>query len=72
VRGEDLYLAERRDAQLHARTAQLHAGDALLDDPPVASELGEIGRKHDVGVLERHLLDATRQRRTLVGRARRR
>ena len=67
--GQQLDLAQRRHPQLHARASHLDPADALLDDPAVLRELGEVGREANVGMLERHRLDAATERRPLVGGA---
>jgi hypothetical protein len=70
VRRQQLHVAERRDAQLHARAADLLADDALLDDPAALLELGGVALQGDVRCLEAHLLHARGERAGLTGRAR--
>ena len=72
MRGQHLDLAERRDAELHARAAHLRAADALLDDAAVPPSCPRYARSVDVGLLEGHRLDAAAQLGALVGGAGRR
>ena len=72
MRREQLDLAERRDAQLHARAAELGADDALLHDPASLASWREVALEGDVVLLERHRLDARRAARRARRRARRR
>ena len=64
VRREQLDVAERRHAELHARAAELGAGDALLDDA-ASSARGSRGRRRGSIslVLERHRADALERAR---------
>ena len=54
VRGEKLDLAERRDAQLHARASELLARDPLLDHAALLAERRCVAVKGETGVLEAH------------------
>ena len=70
MRGEQLDLAQRRHPQLHARAAELGAADALLDDPAVLRELGEVGRRAATSGCSNAIASTRRgQLRPLVGRA---
>src|SRR4051812_13935577 len=71
VRGQELDVAQRRDAQLHARAPHLQAVHALLDDPAVLRQPAEIPVEPDVGLLERHRVQAARELLPLVGGSRR-
>ena len=59
---QELHLAERRDAQLHARAADLRADDALLDHPAALLELGGVVLEGDVRRFEAHLPHARGER----------
>ena len=69
MRGEQLHLAERRDAKLHAGAEELFAGDPLLDDGAALGELRRVGRETLVRLLEAHVAHLRFDRRALVGRA---
>ena len=58
--GQELHLSERGDPQLNARTAQLDASDALLDDATPLGELRGVGAERGAWQLESHFLHAAR------------
>src|SRR5262249_33120631 len=58
VGGQQFHFSEGSSSQLNARTAQLDASDALLDDATPLGELGSVGAERSTWQLERHFLNA--------------
>ena len=69
---EQLDLAQRGHAQLHARAADLDPAHALLDDAAVLAQAAEVALEAHLGVLEGHRRGTLVQRSALLGRSRRR
>ena len=59
--GQELHFSERSNSQLNARTAQLDASDALLDDAAPLGKLCGVGAEWSGRQYERHFLHATCQ-----------
>ena len=67
--GQQLHLTGGRHPQLHARAAQLDAGDPLLDDAATLCQLREVGVQAEGRVLEAHRPQAVEHLGPLVRRA---